>query len=59
MPARIRSKCRNCKNYMKNQPKRFTEILIDYKVKCMAGKDVYADIPCTKFEEKVRKELLA
>jgi hypothetical protein len=34
------------------------EILIDHKVKCMAAKNVYAEIPCSKFEQKVKHEIL-
>lgn len=54
MASRIRSKCRDCKNYVKNQPERFAQVFIDYKVKCTAAQDVNADMPCPKFENNAK-----
>jgi len=50
MATRIRSRCKNCKYYIKNQPERFVQVLANHKVKCTAAQDVYANIPCCKFE---------
>jgi hypothetical protein len=51
MVTRIRSRCRDCKNYVKNQPERFVQVLADHKVKCTAAQDVNANMPCPKFED--------
>jgi hypothetical protein len=50
MATRIRSKCKECKYYIKNQPERFMQVLLDHKVKCIAAQDVRANMPCPKFE---------
>lgn len=55
MATRIRSRCRDCKNYVKNQPDRFAQVLIDYKVRCTAAQDVNADMPCPKFENNAKE----
>jgi hypothetical protein len=51
MAIRIKSRCRDCKNYIKNQPERFVQVLVNHKVKCTAAQDVNADMPCPKFED--------
>jgi len=50
MATRIRSGCRNCRNYIKNQPERFIQILANYKIRCTAAQNVKASMPCPKYK---------
>jgi hypothetical protein len=52
MPTRIRTSCRHCKNYFKNKPERFMQVLLGYKAKCTAAQDLYGETPCPKFEKQ-------